>query len=121
MGEAPKASMPESEPEAEDSCLEGDGKRRVAAGSPAANVNHDGDMHGRNPGDEQDNDSMEHLHEDEHEILDGEWEEGDIFCGFECQVPIAPDGLEWVPYLMQGRYRLQKIVSCHEEVKMEVS
>ena len=25
--------------------------------------------------------------------------EGDLFCGFEFQVPIAPTGLEWVPHV----------------------
>ncbi len=40
---------------------------------------------------------------------DQAWEEGDLFCGFEFQIPIAPAGLEWVPCMSQGRYKLQKV------------
>ena len=133
-GKNPAADVQESEPEAEDSCLEGDRKRRILAGPPATDVYHysasrvnptttdakpAGDLHEENQRDEQENYSMEHLHDDEQEILDEEWKEGDIFCGVEPQIPIPPEGFEWIPYYMHGRYRLRKIDDLPDDVMME--
>ena len=93
-------------------------KRRVDSGtSTAAGISTDGgsqhsiattsllfddagfvqDKHGKkgNQGDDSEDDQA--------------WEEGDLFCGFEFQIPIAPAGLEWVPCMSQGRYKLQKV------------
>ena len=39
---------------------------------------------------------------------DEQWSVGDIFQGFEFEVPIPPEGLEWVPTPPQGCYRLVK-------------
>ena len=116
--------MQEPEPEAEASCFEGYEKHRAASGilaasPPPADGGPAGNMHGKDLEDDQDNESMEHLHEDEQEVLYGEWKEGDLFCGFEFEVPVAPDGLEWVPYMFQGRYRLQKTKVLHDDAKME--
>ena len=37
-----------------------------------------------------------------------QWELGDCFQGFECEVPddTIPDGTEWVPFEQQGHYKL---------------
>ena len=31
---------------------------------------------------------------------------GDTFTGFEFDVPLAPDGLRWIPHFPQGTYVL---------------
>ena len=39
---------------------------------------------------------------------DEQWSMGDIFQGFEFEVPTPPEGLKWVPTPPQGCYRLVK-------------
>ena len=40
-----------------------------------------------------------------------QWREGDIFRGFECQIPTPPAGYHWQPTPPQGSYRLEQSTS----------
>ena len=96
-------------PESEEANVSGDAKCPSKAARSSADAGPAGGMVEGNPQENQDEDSLQHMNDDVLDILDGEWEEGDVFCGFESQVPPAPAGFSWFPFRYQGEYRLQRI------------